>query len=96
MGKSRRREKVRYLGGFYVFAKKLFSRRFFCKIMTFFVATMFLVPAVPHVDDNIIVESVAGMQSARQAMVLVHQNIRRSPDGQPTRLTLLGGELRNS
>lgn len=48
----------------------------FCRVETAvlqIVCEMFMVPAVPHVDDNITLETVAGMPSARRAMLVVHE-----------------------
>ena len=48
----------------------------FCRVETAVVqitCEMFAVPAVPHVDDNITLETVGGMPSARRAMLAVHE-----------------------
>ena len=72
----------------------------FCRVDTAvlqIVAHYFIVPAVPHVDDDIIIETVDAMASARRALILVHEKLgfRLSPGkAVPSRLAADGSAIR--
>jgi hypothetical protein len=71
----------------------------FCRVATavlHIAAELFLIPSVPHVDDNIIIEAVEAMQSARQAIVFLHDSIGfelAADKAAPSRVDASGGTL---